>query len=134
MTKSLNHFIIILLSSMTTLALAVPPKQLITHNNTDVESNAFVAGTIPSRHPTKAHSDSKVIWTEVRMACFGHVTNNKCMALIKMETGLGDSGNPIDLGMVSMDLNTGIITPSSLTANGYTMIVNGPGETTLFKN
>jgi hypothetical protein len=118
---------------LTTTALMASPRQLITHNMTDVESNAFVAGTIPSQHPAKAYSDSKVVWTEVRMACFGHTINGKCSALIKMGTGPNDS-EIVDLGMVTLDLNTGIITPSTLSANGYTMTVNGPGETTLTKN
>ena len=129
----IKHTLGITLSLTTLIVMATPPKQLITHNNTDVESNAFVAGTIPSHHPTKAYSESKVGWSEVRLACYGHVVNGTCPALIKMATGPNDT-NPVDLGMVSMDLNTGIITPSILTANGYTMIVNGPGETTLLKN
>ena len=120
--------------SLTTTAIMASPKQLITHNVTGVESNAFVAGTIPSQHPTKAMSDSKVIWTEVRMACFGHTTDGKCPALIKMATGPNDGGTPVELGTVTLDLNTGLITPSQISANGYTMTVNGPGETTLSKN
>lgn len=112
------------------IALAVPPRQLITHNTTDLDSNAFVAGTIPSQHPTKAHSDGKVLWTAVRMACYGHVINGKCPALIKVGT---NTNNPVELGMLSMDLNTGIITPSELHGNGYVMIVNGPAETTLYQ-
>lgn len=112
------------------LALAIPPKQLITHNTTDLDSNAFVAGTIPSQHPTRAHSDGKVLWAAVRMACFGHVVNGKCPALIKVGT---NTANPIELGMLSMDLTTGAITPSELHSNGYAMIVNGPAETTLYE-
>ena len=118
---------------LTTTTLIASPRQLITHNLTDVESNAFVAGTIPSQHPTKAFSDSKVVWTEVRMACFGHTVDGKCAALIKMATGPNDGG-AVDLGTVTLDLNTGIITPSSISANGYTLTVNGPGETTITKN
>ena len=112
------------------LALAIPPKQLITHNTTDLDSNAFVAGTIPSQHPTRSHSDGKVLWAAVRMACFGHVVNGKCPALIKVGT---NTANPIELGMLSMDLTTGAITPSELHSNGYAMIVNGPAETTLYE-
>lgn len=112
------------------MAFAVPPRQLVTHNTTDLDSNAFVAGTIPSQHPTKAHSDGKVLWTAVRMACYGHVVDGKCPALIKIAT---NTANPIEVGMVYMDLNTGIITPSELHANGYAMIVNGPAETTLYQ-
>ncbi len=111
-------------------ALAVPPKMLITHNETNLESNAFVAGTIPSQHPTKANSEGRVMWASVRMACFGHITNGKCPALIKVGT---DTDNPIEIGTVTVDLNNGDIQPKSLHANGYSMIVNGPAETTLLK-
>jgi hypothetical protein len=110
------------------------PKQLITHNQTDLESNAYVAGTIPSRYPTRAYSDNRVNWLEVRMACFGHITNNKCPALIRIGTGPNDGGTPMDLGFVTMDLVTGSITPNELHAYGYTFTVNGPGETTITKD
>jgi len=118
------------LGLVSAMAFAVPPRQLITHNTTDLDSNAFVAGTIPSQHPTKAHSDGKVLWTAVRMACYGHVVGGKCPALIKVGA---NTPNPIELGMLYMDLTTGIITPSELHANGYVMIVNGPAESTLYQ-
>jgi len=127
-----------LLKPLSTLALSLfavtalaAPKHLITHNNTDVESNAFVAGSIPSQHPTKAHSEGRVFWTAVKLACFGHSVNGKCTALIKMAT---NTPNPITLGTVTMDLATGEITPIQLSASGYTMTVNGPGETTITQN
>lgn len=113
---------------LTASAAIAAPKQLITHNLTSVESNAFVAGTIPSQHPTHPHSDNKVMWAGVRLACFGHVTNGTCWAVIKMET---DTANPVNLGTVTIDLESGDITPKQLTAYGYTLTVNGPGETTL---
>lgn len=112
---------------------AAPPKVLITHNTTDVESNAYIAGTIPSKHPSAAHADNRVAWAEVRLACFGHVIAGKCDALVKMATGPYDGG-AIDIGTLTVDLNTGAITPSILTANGYSVIANGPGEVTLVKN
>lgn len=115
----------------TTTTVMASPILLITHNTTDSESNAFVAGTIESHYPSKAHSDNKVSWVSVKMACFGHTVDSKCPALIKMGT---NTPNPVELGTVVMDLNTGDITPKQITANGYTLIVNGPGETTLIKN
>lgn len=114
--------------SLLTAAAFAAPQQLITHNTTNVESNAFIDGTIPSQHPTKAHSDGKVFWTIVKMACFGHTTNGKCSALIKMAT---NTAAPVILGTVSMDLESGDITPKQIIANGYMLTVNGPGETTL---
>lgn len=117
--------------SLSTTAALAAPKFLITHNQTNVESNAYVAGTIPSQHPTKANRDGKVSWIEVRMACFGHDSGGKCSALIKMAT---NTPNPVNLGTVSVDLNSGDISPKVLHANGYTLTVNGPGETTLTKD
>lgn len=113
--------------TVSTGALA-SPKQLITHNLTDHESNAFVAGTIPSQYPTKAHADGKVFWAAVRMACFGHITDGKCPALIRIGT---DTENPVDLGIVELDVETGVITPTMIRANGYLMVVNGIAETTI---
>lgn len=118
----------IALGLATTVAFATPPKQLITHNTTSVESNAYVAGTIPSQHPTRPYSNTSTPWAAVKMACFGHVTNGKCWALVKMAT---NTDTPIELGIVSIEMDTGIITPSQLSANGYTLTVNAPGETTL---
>lgn len=133
MKRLLSTLTLLTIGIASTNLYAAPPRQLITHNRTNVESNAFVAGVIASRHPTKAYSDSKVIWTEVRMACFGHIVNGACSALIRMATGPND-GETVDLGTVSIDLNTGLISPTHLNANGYTLTVNGPGETTLTKN
>jgi hypothetical protein len=121
------------LSLAAATALAVPA-YLITHNNTDLESNAYIAGTIPSPYATPAHDFRKVYWTMVRMACYGHTTDKKkikCSALIKVGT---NTPNPIDVGTVVMDLETGDITPKQISNNGYTLIVNGPGEATLNKN
>jgi hypothetical protein len=107
------------------------PAYLITHNRTRVESNAYVAGK-PSPHPTPATLDGKVSWLAVRMTCFHHTdNNNQCQAVVKMAT---NTVNPIELGVVSLNVETGDITPKYLSANGYTLIVNGPGETTLIEN
>ena len=129
MKRSMKIFVPIL-SLIAATAIAAP-KHLITHNNTDLESNAFIDGTIPSQHPTKPHSDNKVFWTAVKLACFGHTVNNRCSALIKMGT---NTPNPIDVGVLTMDLNSGDINPKVIKANGYTIIVNGPGETTILKD
>jgi hypothetical protein len=120
----------IILKSTSGFAVATPPKLLITHNKTHLESNAFVAGRIPSQHPTKANSEGRVIWASVRMACFGHIKNGRCPALVKLGT---NTATPIILGMVAIDLNTGDIEPKELHANGYSMIVDGPAETTIYE-
>ncbi len=45
-----------------------------------------------------------------------------------------NTANPIELGSVVMNLDTGEIVPNELHANGYALYVNGPGETTLMKD
>lgn len=123
------------LSALTTAACilagsiaSASPAYLTTHNNTNVESNAFINGTIASPSPTKANSDHSVMWIVVRMSCYGHIQNGLCPATIKMAT---DTGTPIDLGNVTINVETGDILPKELHANGYHFIVNGPGEVTL---
>ena len=118
----------LLLSLLASTALAAGPKYLVTHNNTNVESNAYIDGSIPSQKPTPANKTEKVHWSIVQMACIGHATNNKCSAYVYMGT---NTASPVLLGMVTLDLVSGLITPSQVSGNGYTLTVNGPGETTL---
>ena|SRR3990167_7815187 len=110
--------------------LFAAPSYLITHNRTDVESNAFIDGTVRSPYPTKAHADNSVSWTAVRIACIGHTKNNQCKALIKMAT---NTANPVDLDWLNLDLSSGDINPKFAQSNGYTLVVNGPGEVTITK-
>lgn len=130
MNSMLKSISALALSLSAASALAVPT-YLTTHNNTDVESNAYVAGTIPSPYPTKAHSTHQVFWNMVRFACYGHTSGGNCIALIKMAT---DTAKPVDVGYVSMNLDTGAITPQKVSGNGYTLTVNGPGEATITKD
>jgi len=129
MNLILKGLSVITLSLGATVALAAPAF-LTTHNNTSEQSNAFIDGA-PSPYPTLAHSTRQVYWNFVRLACYGHSTNNKCSAVIKMAT---DTANPIELGTVTMDTETGDITPHQMSAKGYTFTVNGLGETTISKN
>lgn len=125
MTFIMKTSTVIALTLATGIAIAAP-KQLITHNQTNYESSAFVGGVIPPQHPTKPQSDGYLPWTAVRMACFGpYTTNGKCWAVIKMGA---NTPNPIEVGKVTIDLETGIITPSVLKANGFTFTATGPGE------
>lgn len=127
MLKSLSAITL----SLSAAAALAAPTYLTTHNNTNLESNAFVAGTIPSPYPTAPHATRQVYWNMVRVACYGHTTNNKCSAVIKMAT---NTASPITLGTMTMELTTGDITPKKLSANGFTLTVNGPGETTISKD
>jgi hypothetical protein len=67
----------------------------------------------------------------VRIACFGHTVDGKCAALIKMAT---NTDSPITVGTVMMDISTGDISPKQVSGNGFTIIVNGPAETTVSKD
>lgn len=116
--------------SLGVVSVFASPSYLITHNNTDLESNAVVANT-PSPYPTPAHSTRQLYWNLVRFACYGHTTDGKCKAMIKVGT---NTANPIDIGTVSLDLDTGDISPKVLSANGYTITVNGAAEATISKN
>jgi hypothetical protein len=115
----------------TTIALATP-SSLTTHNLTDVESNAYIEGNIPSPVPSKPNYNNVVPWIVVQMACYGRTIDGKCPATIKMAT---NTANPIELGQVFLNMANGEITPAEgLSANGYTLTVNGIGEVTLTKD
>ncbi|RUR13898.1 hypothetical protein [Legionella sp. km772] len=126
MLKSLSAITL----SLSAIAAFATPTYLTTHNNTTEESNAFVAG-VPSPYATSANSTRQVYWNLVKMACYGHTKNNTCAAVVKMAT---NTANPIVIGTLTMDLASGDITPKRLSANGYTIIVNGFGETTINKD
>ena len=130
----MNYF----LKTMTALTLGLSsqfalaaPAALLTHNHTNVESNAYVDGLIKSPYPSPAKADNRVAWISVRIACTGHIVNNKCNALVKMAT---NTANPIDLGWVEMDMLSGEINPKEVDGNGYHLVVNGPAEVTLTEN
>ncbi len=124
MIKLTRTLQVLTLSLSVSSAFAASVQYLVMHNNTDVQSNAFM-NNVPSVYPSKPNSTNKVFWAMVSIAC---ARNNPCPAMIKMAT---NTPNPIELGMVNLNLTTGEITPKTLTANGYVMTVNGPGEASL---
>ena len=117
--------------SLSAVTAFAAPTYLTTHNNTNEESNAFVAGTIPSPYPTPANSTREIYWNLVKLACYGNTVNGKCPASVKMAT---NTKNPIEIGMLTMDLSTGDITPKQISNNGYTLTIVGPGEATITKD
>ena len=117
--------------SLSVFSAFAAPTYFTTHNNTPEESNAFIASNVPSPYPTAANSTRQVYWNMVRLACYGHTTNGKCTAVIKMAT---NTSNPVTIGTLSMDLNSGDISPKQVSAEGYTVTVNGPGEATITKD
>ncbi len=127
MLKSLSAITL----SFSTLVAFAAPSYMTTTNTTTEESNAYVAG-VPSPYPTKAQSTRKVAWNLVRIACYGHTDSaGNCTALIKMAT---NTANPITVGTMSMNINTGDVNPKVLSANGYTFTVTGLGEAVITKN
>lgn len=105
------------------------PKKLVIHNQTNVDSCAYVAGEVPPRHPARANCTNYISWTEVRIACLGRTLANKtCPAVIKMNI---NTPNVTDLGVVYLNVDTGEISPKVLHGNGFKLTVNGPGEATL---
>lgn len=118
------------LSFAAATSFAVAPAYLVTHNNTNEESNAFIAG-VPSIYPTPAQSTKQVYWNLVKIACYGHTTGKECPAVIKMAT---NTAHPVEVGTVILNIDTGDINPKTISNNGYTLIVNGPGEATIVKN
>lgn len=128
--KTVVHYLAVATFSLAANFAFAGPTELVIHNTTDVESNAYIDGTIPSPNPTKPNSTNKVPWFIVKLVCTGHTTNNKCPALIKMAT---DTSDPVTLGTMKMDVDSGEITPSTISANGYVLVVNGPGEATIKK-
>lgn len=104
-----------------------PTTGLITHNLTNEDSNAFINGTIPSIYPTQRQSERTVPWPFVHLICKNYLVDNQCNATIVMSP----KSNPVTIGSVSMDLETGEITPKQLRAHGYKVSVIGVGEVTL---
>lgn len=111
---------------LTSTLLSAAPAQLVTQNDTPFQSNAFVGDnfSIASPHPTPAKSTRSVFWGVVQVICKKRAGD--CAALIKMKT---DTGAPVNVGVVSVNLTTGIITPTVVKGNGFTITATGPGKT-----
>jgi len=127
--RSVFKYLSAITLALTALNAAAMPTHYITHNDTDLETNAFISGEIASPFPTIAHTTRKVAWKMVRLGC-GRTTNGLCAAVIKLGT---DTPDPIFIGTLYMDMDSGEITPQMISANGYTLQVNGIAEVTIFK-
>lgn len=113
-------------SLFSTLVIA-QPKAMITHNESNATTNAFV-DEIPAPNPTLPHTTTQVPWFIVKTGCSQYTTEGVCPAVIKMHI---DSETPVIVGTFYVNLTTGIITPSQIFANGFIAHVNGPGEITV---
>ncbi|ARG99673.1 hypothetical protein [Legionella micdadei] len=127
MNRMLKGLVVTALGLSTTVALA-NPTNLVIRNTTKVEMNEYIDGIIPAI-PTPPESKGTVPWNLIRMACYGYTVNNKCSALIKLAT---DTNRPFNLGTITIDIETGEISPKSITGpKGYKFTVTGAGEATL---
>lgn len=115
--------------SVTAVTALAAPTHYITHNDTNLLTNVFVNGT-ESPFPTIPHTTRKVAWKMVKLGC-GRTPDGICAALIKVGT---DTSDPIEIGTLYMDMDSGEITPQSISANGYTINVLGTAEVTISKN
>ncbi|STX52419.1 Uncharacterised protein [Legionella busanensis] len=120
----------ILITSLFTADLLAAPKAMITHNLTDTTTNAYVDGRAAPQ-PAWPNETTKVSWTIVKAGCRDHREEGICPAMIKMDI---DSSSPIVVGTLYIDLETGVITPAKISANGFTVEVNAPGEITVLKD
>lgn len=122
-------FGMIIVLGFASLTAVAGPSLLVVHNETDVESNAFLAGTA-SPMPTAPQTVARVPWFLVRLACLSQPTgeNGTCQAEIKMAT---NTPNPVSLGLISVDIDSGDILPKEMSSGGYHFTANGPGEITL---
>ena len=109
--------------SVTAATALATPTHYITHNDTDLLTNVIVNGT-ESPFPTFPHSTRKIAWRMVKLGC-GRAPNGMCAVLIKIRT---DTSDPIEIGTLYMDMNSGELTPQSISANGYTVNVLGAAE------
>lgn len=121
MNQLTKYLAAISLNLVAAAASFAAPAMLEITNNTDAESNAYIAGHA-SPKPSKPYSVNSVPWAIVKMACVGHTVNGQCAAVIKMET---DTANPVEIGTVEMNVTTGEISPSTIQAHGYVLTVTG---------
>lgn len=109
----------IVLASFSTHAA---PSYLITDNQTDAVSNAKVNG-FWSPHPSAAHTVNKVAWGKVEIICMWSST---CKAGIYMNP---KEKNEVYVGDLTLNTRTGDVSPSSISAKGYTVEVTGTATT-----
>ncbi|KTD25884.1 MULTISPECIES: hypothetical protein [Legionella] len=129
MNRMLKGLVATTLSLSATVVLA-HPTDLIIRNTTDVEMNEYIDGIVPAI-PTPAKSVGTVPWTLIEMACYGYTLKGKCSALIKLAT---DTNKPFKLGTITIDMETGEISPQSITGpKGYKFKATGPGKATLIQ-
>lgn len=112
--------------TFTANALATP-KAFITHNLTNTTTNVYVDG-VAAPNPAMPSATTKVSWFIVKTGCQKHKEEGVCPAIIKMDI---EKDIPVEVGTLNVDLESGVITPSRISGNGFVVIVNAPGEITV---
>ncbi|GGI80283.1 hypothetical protein [Legionella impletisoli] len=112
------------LSLAAAASFALPPTELVSHNNTDVSSQAYLGPNLDiPQQPTAPGAVKRVSWVSVRILCMNTPKPGICPAKIALNTTPQTT-----LGVVELNLATGDINPKVLSANGYKMTVIKPGE------
>lgn len=119
--KSIFKILSAITISVTSVTALATPTHYITHNNTEWETNVVVKG-VESPFPTLPYSTRKVAW---RMVRFGCGITPVCAAVIKVAT---ETSDPIEIGTLYMDMESGEITPQQISAHGYTAKIKGIAE------
>ena len=120
----MNKFIKLLAGTfiVTTSSVALAaPSELVVENKTDYQARAYVNGM--SKNPAEAHSSMSLSWWALKLVC---AFQTDCKATVKMKT---DTSNPVSLGDVSINLDSGIIDTSKLShAEGFNVSYVAPGH------
>ena len=120
MNKFSKLFAGTVLATASSIALAAP-SELVVENKTDYQARAYVNGI--SKNPAEAHSSMSLNWTMLKIVC---MYRTDCKAEVKMKA---DTSNPVSLGNVSINLDSGVINTSGLSlAEGFNVSYVAPGH------
>lgn len=100
------------------------PSQMVTVNKTAASIFANIAG-YQSPDPVKPGETKKRAWLLVKGLCATAGQTGKCTADIVAQDS---SNNTTTLGQMTMDLESGDITPKKLAAGKYTLTVTGVAQ------
>lgn len=116
---------LILGSALTALSATAMahPDDLITHNKTSGSVYATIGG-VRSNDPVAPNKTKYRKWFLVNMACFMSKKDNKCTATISVEKNNQES----ILGDMTIDLESGEITPTQISNDKYTLNVIDTAE------
>ena len=99
------------------------PTDLTTTNNTNHGMVFAKIGAYKSPEPVPAHQERKREWNNVKFLCTIQRVSTNCTAEILVEHDV--SGQVESLGNMTINLDTGVLTPASLSSAHYNMNVVG---------